>query len=366
VVIGGSAVTVRDATFNVYIESIQPGSGTWGPDQTWTGNGYLNTSTSAYGLVNPVSITNSDKDGRTLDQISSKRTSGSGALSPTDTFAQTDWQSWTNFQYNYQHQLTGQSAYFLIPSSGSGTVGTNYGQTTYGYDALERRNRVVAPGGTITRTVWTTPQWVLSVWVGTNDTGATDSNPAGSGSPNNMVKVTENQYDGGSAGGDGNLTQVTQYVSATPGDTRITNFGYDFRDRQTSMTDATNRYTVYTYDNLSRQIEVQSYATSTGNLYAQNKTKYDDRGRIYQTLTYAVDPSTGTTGNTLISNSWYDPSGNLLQQIAQGDGLAFSKNTYNGVNWVTSSYSGYNTSGTSYSQALVVTGDITIGEEKGS
>jgi hypothetical protein len=50
-----------------------------------------------------------------------------------------------------------------------------------------------------------------------------------------MVIVTANQYDGGSDGSDGNLTQQTQYVSATSGDTRATNYGYDFRDRQTSM-----------------------------------------------------------------------------------------------------------------------------------
>jgi hypothetical protein len=317
VAISGTPTNVRRATYMVYVQSVLPGSGTWVPDQTWAGNGYLNTSTSAYGLVNPVSITNSDKDGRTLDQITSKRTTGSGALSPSDTFLQTDWQSWSNLQYNYQHQLTGQSVYHLIPSSGSGTVGTNFGQTSYGYDALERRNLVVAPGGTITRTVWTTPQWVASVWIGTNDTGATDSNPAGSGGSNNMVIVTANQYDGGSTGGDGNLTQVTQYVSATSGDTRVTNYAYDFRDRRTSMTDATSRYTVYTHDNLGRLIQVQSYATSTGNLYAQSQAKYDDRSSVYQTLTYAVDSSTGTPGNTLVSNSWYDPAGNLLQQIGR-------------------------------------------------
>jgi hypothetical protein len=87
--------------------------------------------------------------------------------------------------------------------------------------------------GTITRTVWTAPQRVASVWVGTDDTGATDSNPAGSGAPNNMVEISENQYDGGSAGGDGNLTQVTQYADGS--DTRVTGYGYDFRNRRTSM-----------------------------------------------------------------------------------------------------------------------------------
>jgi hypothetical protein len=120
-------------------------------------------------------------------------------------------------------------------------VGTNYGETDYGYDALERLNRLVAPGGTITRTVWTAPQRVASVWVGTDDTGATDSNPAGSGAPNNMVMISANVYDGGSAGGDGNLTQLTEYASAT--DSRITSYGYDCRNRNTSVTDALGGYT---------------------------------------------------------------------------------------------------------------------------
>jgi hypothetical protein len=181
------------------------------------------------------------------DRITSNRTSGSGSLSPTDTFNQTDWQTWSTTQYDNQHRTISRRVYFLIPTSGSGTAGTNYGETDLGYDALERLNRVQAPGGTITRTVWTAPQRVASIWVGTNDTGATDPNPAGSGSPNNMVRVSQNQYDGGSAGADGNLTQLTQYASPT--DTRVTTFGYDWRNRNTSMTDALNGYTVYTLDN---------------------------------------------------------------------------------------------------------------------
>ena len=360
VVISGTATTVRTAIWNLYIESAQPGSGTWAPDQNVTGAGYA-TGTGpsyTYTLINPVTLVNADKDGRTFDRITSRRTTGSGALSPTDTFAQTDWQSWTNTQYDDQYRTTGQSVYFLIPSSGSGTVGTNYAQTVYGYDSLERRNRVVAPGGTITRTVWATPQRVASVWVGNNDTGATDSNPAGSGSPNNMVMVTANVYDGGTAGGDGNLTQQTQYAYST--DTRVTGYGYDFMDRKTSTTDALNGYTVYAYDNLDRQTQVQRYASSGGNLIAQNATNYDDRSRVYQQVVYAVDPSTGTVGNSLVGNSWYDPSGNLLQQINTGDGQVFTKSSYNGVRWIMATYTGYNPSGTSYSQAGTVTNDIIV------
>lgn len=562
VVLSGTATSVQSVTWNVYVQSVQPTSGTWDVDQTWTGKGYA-VSGPTFTLIDPVTIVRNDKDGRATDKITSHRTTGSGALSPTDTFAQTDWQSWSSTQYDNQHRTLSDRTYFLIPSSGEGVAGTNYGQTTYGYDALERRNRVVSPGGTITRTVWTCPQRVASLWVGTDDTDATDSNPApratyiqggtnsasgsavsvtlgavtagdtlvaygalqstaapsssaisdnqgntwtlvqsqagasasaggaglwaahnvaagsttitfnagsgpcglivaeysnlsdvsgisdgtssastttasttptagnftttypinqifgaasqaatnvtwtaGSGftlrgnigsatnmamaiedqlvfstgtynpsmtmsasavwtaigaalvSANNMVLVTENQYDGGAGGGDGNLTQQTQYTSSTG--TRVTSYGYDFRDRQTSITDALGGYTVYTFDNLDRQTQTRRYASSGGNLIAQGAANFDDRNRVYQQIVYSVDPSTGTVGNSLVGNSWYDPSGNLLQKVNPGDGQVFSKSTYNGVNWVTAAYTGYNPSGTSYSQATTVTNDIIL------
>jgi hypothetical protein len=72
----------------------------------------------------------------------------------------------------------------------------------------------------------------LSTWVGTNDTGATDSDPTGGGaSGNNMVVVTENQFDNGADGGDSNLTRVTQHVDGST--TRVTTMLYDWRNRVT-------------------------------------------------------------------------------------------------------------------------------------
>ena len=293
------------------------------------------------------------------DRISSKRTSGSGQLSAGDTFAQTDWRSWSSTQYDDQGRTTSTRVYHDIPSSGTGVVGTSYGQTNYGYDALERRNRVKAPGGTITRTVWTAPQRVASEWVGTDDTGATDANPAGSGSPNNMVKVTENQYDGGSDQADGTLTQVTQYASAT--DTRVTAYGYDWRDRRTSQDGEVDLYEQYTYDNLDRLTQTDRRdTTSGGNLIGRTQIKYDDRGRVYQTVTYAVDPSTGTVGNALTGNTWYDAGQNVIKQIDPGAGQVFTKSTYNGVGWPTATYRGYDTSESGYSAATTLTSDTIL------
>ena len=358
--LSGTATSVQGVTWKVYVQSIQPGSGTWGVDQTWTGTGYA-VSGPTYTLIDPVIINNTDKDGRSTDVITSHRTTGSGALSPTDTFVQTDWQSWSSTQYNEQHQTISDRVYFLIPSSGTGTVGTNYGETDYAYDALERRNRKVAPGGTITRMVWTAPQQIASIWVGTNDTGATDSDPTGGGaSGNNMVLVTANVWDNGLSGGDRNLTQIIQdaSVNSISTDQRITAMGYDFRNRQISITDAMVGFTAFTYDNLNRRTMTQGYSSPGGNLISQSGTNYDDRSRVYQQIVYAVNIATGVVGNSLVGNLWYDYSGNLLQQTNPGDGIVFTKSSYNGVNWVTGTYKGYNPSGTSFSQAGTVANDI--------
>jgi len=376
VVIGGTATTIRPVTNQLYIQSIQPTPGTtWDVDQTWTGKGYATGSGPyTYTLLNPISISKMDKDGRSTDQITSKRSTGSGLLAATDTFVQTDWQTWSTTQYSAKtdttvtpptvaHQMVSGRSYFLIPSSGIGTAGTNYAETDFGYDALERRNRVAAPGGTIERKVWSTPQRVASVWVGTNDTGATDSDPTGGGATgNNMVQITANQYDGGSAGGDGNLTQITKYVSATTGDTRVTAQGFDFRNRRTSITDALGGYTALTLDNLDQTTLTQQYASLGGYLIAQSGTNFDNRGQIYQQLVYAVDPASGTVGNALTTNIWRDAGGNIVQRINAGDGKVFNKSTINGVGWITNTYRGYNTSGTSYAQALTVANDTIIEE----
>ena len=66
----------------------------------------------------------------------------------------------------------------------------NYDQTEFGYDDQGRRNRVQAPGGTITRTVYSTRGQVASVWVGTDDTPDSGTwSPTNTGGTN-LVEVT--------------------------------------------------------------------------------------------------------------------------------------------------------------------------------
>ena len=230
------------------------------------------------------------------DQISAIRGYTAGPLVSTDSFPQSTYSRWATNQYTDCCKLASTRQYVLIPATGIGVEGTNYNQTDFGYDFLNHRNRVVGPDGTITRQIFDARDMVVSTWVGTNDTGATWLDPTGGGATgNNMVVVTENGYDNGLAGSDGNLTAVIQHVDATT--VRVTGMAYDWRDRQVQTTVAQDSYQITTLDNMSRAIQSDQYAQATGTLIRRSKTMFDDRSRAYQSLRYAVDPATG------ISNS---------------------------------------------------------------
>ena len=104
--------------------------------------------------------------------------------------------------------------------------GTNYDESDFGYDVMKRQNRVVTPGGTITRTVFDALGRPIATWVGTNDNGATSTDPTGGhATGNNMVQITGLVYDNGLAGGDSNVTQQTAYRWQSAGRPRGTRGG---------------------------------------------------------------------------------------------------------------------------------------------
>ncbi|MEL7087379.1 MAG: hypothetical protein AAGL98_02875, partial [Planctomycetota bacterium] len=103
-VVSGTAQTVRSIEDTLYIETAvadqSVGEAPVG-DQTWSAPGYATGSPGSYtySLVDPVSIAFADKLGRTLDQLRSKRSSGSGRLTETDTFLRADWSRWSVMHY---------------------------------------------------------------------------------------------------------------------------------------------------------------------------------------------------------------------------------------------------------------------------
>ncbi|MBX3452388.1 MAG: hypothetical protein KF777_22720 [Planctomycetaceae bacterium] len=338
----GVATSLRTASWAVYDD---------GDHTTYSGRGYaIGTSPSyAYTLVNPVSITKTDAGGRVLEQIQGTAPSTSGTLADIiDTagggaaaFPQSSYTRWRTMQYTDCCLVESERVYHTIPASGEGTEGTNYDETVYGYDVRKRRNRTVTPGGTITRTVIDVRSLVTSVWIGTNDFGGTATDPSGGGAPgNNMKIVTESVYDDGIDGGDGYLTGQTQYASAS--DTRVTTFTYDYRGRRLTTDGEIDFFQKEYHDNLDRVVKTERYDTTAGgNLIARSETSYDARGRVYETIRYGVDPGTGTVGNALTDNTWYDASGNVLCSLPAGSFL-FAKTEYDSLGRTAKQFTGYN------------------------
>ncbi|QDU05521.1 hypothetical protein V6x_52590 [Gimesia chilikensis] len=350
----GVATDIRTATWYVYKSDSEE-------NQIWQGQGYATGTSPSYTctLINPVSILKLDKNGNSLESIQATRASTSGKLQPTDTFTQSSYVSWTTNQYTECCLLESTRIYHTIPSSGSGSSGTNYDQTDFGYDAMKRQNRTTTPGGTITFNVLDVRGNVTKTFIGTNDTGATNQDPTGGGTAgNNMVQITDLEYDNGTAGGDNNLTKQTQYATAS--DTRITSYSHDWRNRNTETDGEIDYFQKLYYDNLGRVTKSERYdTTSVGDLIARSETKYDDLGRVYQTIGYGVDPSTGSVGNHLTNNIWYDSAGNVIKQLPAGSDL-FTKNFFDSLGRSTAQYTGYDLDETSYSEISVLTGDTIL------
>jgi len=356
--IDGTATNVRTATWTVYIDVV-PGLPTVAREVR-TAQGYATgTNWDTFTLVNPVSITKLDQAGRTIEEIQATRASTSGKLSESDTFAQSSYVRWSTNSYDDAGILEHSRVYHTIPSSGAGSSGTNYDQTTYAHDSMSRQNMVKSPGGTITRTVFSSVGWVSNptkTYVGTDDTSATESDPTGGGAQNNnMVLVSESQYDNGNDGGDSRLTKQTEHVDSST--KRETSFTYDWRGRQTDVDGEEDFYQKSTYDNLGHETRIDRHdTTSTGNLIARSETNYDDLGRVYQTKRYAVDVSTGTVGNSLTDNTWFDEAGDVIKEKPAGS-EAFTKYQYDSLGRQVKQFIGFDVDETSYADALNVTGD---------
>ncbi len=282
-----NGVDARTASWTVYHDVLH---------QTWTAQGYVTGSSSYYRstLVNPVTLASFDYAGRTTDTIQAARATTEGALSPSDCYPQSSWVAWSANVYNDAGQRTASRAYHCIPAFGLGASGVNYDETDYGYDIMDRADMTTTPGGTITAKVFDPRGKVTGVFVGTNAAGASAGDPTGGGAKgNNMVQVTGNVYDGGASGGDGNLTETTDYVDATGLNDRVTSFVFDWRDRQVAIDGELEFNLSVTYDNLDRVIQKdRRNTTENGQLLARTLTFWDDRSRVYQTQVYSVNPST--------------------------------------------------------------------------
>ena len=368
VAISGTSTQIRRATWTVYKQTGYDAPTPFN-EVRWA-QGYqtvaTSSSSSSNSLIEPITVTQQDRNGRDTKWIQSLRDSGvTGALTSGEDLAmQARWTRWKQWwYYNCSLQANMLRVYKIInPKSPDPQV---YADTLYGFDtgssAMGLLIRQQAPGGTITRLVYDAVSRVASRWVGTDDTGATDSSPGGT-SPNNMTQVESYQYDGGSAGGDGNLTAITKYVDASGTADRITYYTYDYRNRRATASGPSNFYEIYSYDNQDRLTQVDGKNGSGGLLISRTISNYDNLGRIYQRLKYAVDITSGNPGNALTDGYWYDARGNLMKSITGGS-MQLTKFTYDGAGRRTVIYHTVNSSDTSYTTASTISGDTVLHQE---
>lgn len=318
--VDGTATLIRRAAWTVYQDDLF---------QVWTARGYQRSSDGSYELINPVSIQARDDLNRLTDEIQAIRVSTVGRLQPDDQFPQDRWCRWFHSEYLYSPQVGARREYIDIPETGFGDRDVNYLETQFSYDVMQRQIAVVTPGGTINRMVLHPNGWILSEWIGTNDNGATETDPTGGGaSDNNMTIIRANEYDNGAEGRDGNLTGETLYVSASV--SRETSYGYDFRNRRLTAAGEVGFWQMYTLDNLDRIVrEQQRVDDAAGVLVTQRETLFDSRGRVFRELDYRVGDD-GTIGLPLKREKWYDPAGNLAAEQTAGV-LACHKFVYDGV-----------------------------------
>jgi RHS repeat-associated protein len=364
----GIATQVRSAIFRVYLD---------GRRQVWVSQGYAIGD--GYRTLGPVNITQRDLRGQITDQIDSSNFGGN-KIDGDDRFPQSNWTKWSRRVYSDESLILAVCDYHTIPTSDRevdqnpvlGFKIENYLESGYGYDVQDRPNKKVSPGGTITRMVLDARGLVTESWVGTNDIGATDTNPAGSGpsSGNNMVKVLTNTYNNGQVDNPGILIEQRRPFNDTSADDQNVTYDYDFRGRlilTTTNDGSQNLLKATVYDNQSRPISNTSYYYAVGDEYRSSyqTISLDAMGRPYLRQNYGVILGTGVLTYPLQTKIWYDPRGLPIKTVQPGFN-GYTKIQSDTLGRLTANYVAYPVTGGLDGNSNNVTDDIVIEQSENS
>jgi RHS repeat-associated protein len=254
--------------------------------------------------------------------------------------------------------------YFVIPSSGAGTDGTNYDPTFFGYDDNGRRVRVKEAHGTITRTVHDKLGRVTGRWMGTNDHGFSGGEASGS---DDMVQTEALEYDGNDDDGNGYLTERTLYVQGDSTGQRVTTYAHDAFGRALLQTNPTAPHAFHKYDNEGRNVATGLFSstasivvgtddptTETANRLALTESFYDEVGQMWKSVRHKIDASDGSDDDTLLHLYWHDEVGRVLKE----DGPELAKNFYDRVGRVTHRFVLISDNDTTFDHVDDVAGDF--------
>lgn len=319
---------------------------TMGSDTRWETRRYqVYDDGGTWKLAAPISVSWSDDDGRgvrsfiatTSGGLDSAVAASGGHPTGADTLTALSRMSMT---YDWRHRPLERWSYFdlgALTEAQDGTEGTNYVVSeTLAYDEQGRVLRTQAPSGDISAQVYDALGRVETMWVGTDATGATRTNP-GAGS-SDLVIVSRAFYDtiGDGTGDPGpqlirserlkpNLDAALSSYTDTEKYTGVI-YVYDDLGRRTQTRPDVDPWSEVTYNDAGQAIKAVGFA-DTGNgipenseLLTQSETIYDGAGRVVESRVYEVD-GTSAPSKYLSSTVDYDALGRqALSFNAQGAG----------------------------------------------
>jgi RHS repeat-associated protein len=363
---------------------------------------HYDSSISKYTTTGPVQVMRDDWAHGYVDSYSYAYSPATGITVPHGNDSTGTLTAFTRDITNTSAQVTEEDRYFNLSgvsystsTAHPGTLNTNYYATFFAYDAGGNQDRVLAPTGTIKRTVFDQYDEPISTWIGAVIGGAADDSAWPTAG--NMVEVSAATYDK-----NGNQTEMVQYPGGGASG-RATMMYYDFRDRliaemdgaiESSMPPAGGTadtgsndtfVSYYTLDNLGQATESDTYNAEghtptsgstpvTGMALTAASTKsYDNLGRVFSSAVISVDPATHAEGTTDTTYNYYDADGNLIATISP-TGSA-TKYVFNGAGWNTFTYAtdggqlnnASNSSigsSTAYAAAGSVAGDIVLSQSQ--
>ncbi|MBK6940452.1 MAG: hypothetical protein IPH13_09665 [Planctomycetes bacterium] len=262
------------------------------------------------------------------------------------------------------HHVETQRSYFVVPGSGAGSDGTNYDATTHEYDVMGRRVKTTDATGTIDRTTYEGFRGLVTQ----RETG-TDASGTGS---DDMTVVETREYDGGSAGKNGVLTQRADRVMTGTTDQRVRTPSADARGRVLLDTNPTAPHAFRKLDNMGRQLAVGGYSSTasitvgtddptseTTNRVGLSESAYDEMGRTYKSTRHKIGP-TGTDDDSIEYKEWRDANG----QVVKVQGSQLVKYRYDRLGRRTHEFVLASTNDSTYADADDVSGDVVLEERR--
>ncbi|WP_157605111.1 HNH endonuclease [Schlesneria paludicola] len=329
---------------------------------------YWNSSTNKSEL--PIRVTQFNSSGLVTDKVrlripfSTISTSSGVPISFSTVPSQSDYVSWTRTSYDPVGRLSSVDRYATIPSSGSGTLGSDYYRSIVQYDSLGRLQYGIdvikgsASGNRVeqvTQLVYDTLDRVTQVNTGVSGDSAANSHDMTDNYDVYPTLRTRSQvvYDGGGVG-DGHVTKGREFFGTGSTDYTGTNYFRTYRGDlrgiepfyvSSSTETPIGPYSVKDVDWLGRTTTASifntaptwstvltgdgysAYASSTAtNRRTQVDTLYDDLGRVYQAKKFKIAATTGAGTNYLSRKNYFDRNDQLVAtgiEYAKGTEIAY-------------------------------------------